>query len=76
MSLSGADDGETRDKIHAALRKSYPNLCEYYSVTCDTVGPIATACTNGMYILGCTVYIDFSRLLCVLNNFRDYQCQE
>jgi N-acetylglucosamine kinase len=51
MSLSGADDGESRKKIEAMCRSKYPSLSEHYYVSCDTSGPIATSCKNGGIVL-------------------------
>ena len=47
MSLSGADDPESRRKLEHTCQTTYPNLSQHYSVHCDTTGPIATACKNG-----------------------------
>lgn len=51
ISLSGADNDESRIQIETGLLKGYPNLSKHYYVCCDTVGSIATAFPKGGIVL-------------------------
>ncbi|ELT93939.1 hypothetical protein CAPTEDRAFT_166456 [Capitella teleta] len=51
LTLSGADNKESREAIKVKLNAEHPNDASHVFVTCDTIGAIGTACDSGGVVL-------------------------